>query len=107
MKGYHKKRRGKKKSDKKRPNKKNMRSPLTITLIVLILFVILVVFSIFTGPVKKQELSDIEPADEIEMINEEIKEQIPENTGSSSIKTNRAISSGDITKCEDDEECRI
>ena len=107
MKHISKKKRGNKRFHKRKSNEKNMRSPLTITLIVLILFAILIVFSVFNGPIKKQEINDIEPANETGIINEEINEQIPESMESSSIRTNRAISSGDISKCENDGECRI
>ena len=83
-----------------RSNKKrsDMKSPLMITLIVLVLFVTLVIFSIVKGPVNQEE--NINPEDNkiIEKIN-------IRKTVDPTVNVNLAISSNDISKCNNDEEC--
>jgi hypothetical protein len=64
-----------------------MKNPFVITLIIFILFAVLVVFSVFKGPIKTEGLLGEKGVDPI-------------------IKMNRAVSSGDIEKCEKDVNCK-
>lgn len=61
-----------------------MKNPFIITFIIFILFVVLVVFSVFKGPIEKEII---------------IKNEDP------MIIMNRAVSSGDVTKCEGEDSC--
>ena len=100
MKHNSKKRRFKKKRDK-------MKTPFTITIIVLVLFVVLVVFSIFKGPVEKQGNFDENELSGEEQLNEDLTKDITETGENPSVRTNKAIAAGDISKCENDENCEF
>lgn len=96
------KKRGKRRYHKKRVN---MKSPLTVTLIILVLFIILIIFSVLKGPIEKKVVEDelknvIEPQEKIE----EIKKGITE---SPTIRVNKAIKSKDITLCNGDSKCEV
>lgn len=102
MKHKSKKKRGKNK-------KSNMKSPFVITIVILALFAILVIFSIVKGPVEKEDVTNINDniyLDDTEIIND-IKEEMGKTGESSSVKTNKAILSGDINTCEGDETCEF
>jgi len=83
-----------------RSNKKinDMKSPLMITLIVLILFVTLVIFSVVKGPIKQEE--NINPEDNKIIENINIKKAVDPT-----VNINLAISSNNINKCNNDEFC--
>ena len=69
-----------------------------ITLTVLVLFIILILFSVFKGPVEKNEVSDeneIAPDENIEV----------KRTIDPAVNINVAFSSNDISKCNNDQEC--
>lgn len=88
-------------SKKRRASKKRgkMKTPFTITIIILILFVVLIIFSIFKGPVEKNELN--KETNDNNIIIEQPSEE------SSSVKANKAIVSEDINKCEGDKKCEF
>tara|TARA_Y100000034_G_scaffold88501_1_gene106245 strand:- start:5323 stop:5811 length:489 start_codon:yes stop_codon:yes gene_type:complete len=100
------KRSSKKKRRKRKYHKKedNMKSPLMITLIVLILFIILLVFSVFKGPVEKEEIN---PVLDEEAIRDRISEQRENREENPSVTINKAISSGDISLCNRDTNCEV
>ena len=97
MKGSSRKKRGRK-SSMKRTNKKDMKSPLTITLIVLTLFIILIIFSIFNGPVQKIE--KINPEQISDELPQDIINVIEESKKISSVNVNKAVAAENIELCE-------
>jgi len=85
-----------------------MRSPLTVTLIILILFVVLIIFSVLKGPVEIKKIIDDDFEEDLSKkdITERIKEIIKKDTNENpSIKINRAIASKDISICDGNEKC--
>lgn len=100
MKHNSRKKRFKKKRDK-------MKTPFTITIIILVLFAILVVFSIFKGPVEKQGNFEENKLVEEEELSEDLGKEIIETGESPSVKVNKAVASNDINLCEGDKNCEI
>ena len=82
-------------SSKKR---KNMKSPLMITLAVLVLFVVLILFSVFNGPIEKKENQEVNNNPTVENL------KVKEATDPT-VNFNLAVSSDDISKCNGDKEC--
>src|SRR3989344_8006971 len=80
---------------KKKSNKKEMKSPFAISVIVLILFVVLIIFSIFKGPIKTDDSDLIIPEENI----------ILQKGTDPTVNLNLAIASNDISKCNNDKEC--
>ena len=91
-------------SSKKRgmKNKKegNMKSPLMITLIVLVLFIVLIFFSVLKGPIKD---ADQNFSPDKDTIKEVLKNQ--KRSENPMVNINRAVSAGDESLCRRDEIC--
>ena len=81
---------------RKKSNKKEMKSPFAISVIVLILFVVLIIFSIFKGPIKTDDSDLIIPEENI----------ILQKGTDPTVNLNLAIASNDISKCNNDEFCK-
>lgn len=99
------KKRGKRKSRKRTYTKKEMKSPLIITGVVLVLFVVLVIFSILSGPVEKKVVED--ELDKV-IVPQEIVEKIKQGkVVSPTVRINNAIASKNITICGGDSKCEV
>ncbi len=80
----------------KRSNKKDMKTPFTISIIVLILFVVLIIFSIFNGPIKAPQDSKLEISEDNIIVRRSI---------DPTVNINLAIASNDVSKCNNDKFC--
>src|SRR3989344_2565763 len=80
----------------KRSNKKEMKTPFTISIIVLILFAVLIIFSVFNGPIKTPQDSDSRVSEDNIIIRRGV---------DPTVNINLAIASNDVSKCNGDRFC--